>query len=183
VKGVWVTVGLSWNNNYSTNIYTDIYCGLVSCTVVLLAAAGVPCLVLRLLLGAPQRCWLVSGRRRNVSESAQWNARTRGGQLAAVLEDSSWCLAQVWAEALAAFPAAELGVVGMVLPHGKRDVELADGLWHWVLGGLIAASGLSLLHYCSFRCQAAQPCSQTMLLLSDEQSDVYFLLIVSSECC
>jgi hypothetical protein len=56
VKGVWVTVGLSWNNNYSTNIYTDIYCGLVSRTVVLLAAAGMPCLVLRLLLGSPQWC-------------------------------------------------------------------------------------------------------------------------------
>jgi hypothetical protein len=55
VKGVWVTVGLSWNN-YIIDIYTDIYCGLVSRTVVLLAAAGMPCLVLSLLLGSPQRC-------------------------------------------------------------------------------------------------------------------------------
>lgn len=56
VKGVWVTLGLSWNNNYITNIYTDIYCGLVSHTVLLLAAVGMPCLVLCLLLGSPQWC-------------------------------------------------------------------------------------------------------------------------------
>jgi hypothetical protein len=28
-KSLWGTVGLSWNNNYSTNTYADIYCGHV----------------------------------------------------------------------------------------------------------------------------------------------------------
>jgi hypothetical protein len=60
----------------------------------------------------------------------QWNVRLRDEQLAAVSEDGLRCLAQVRVEVLVAVPVAELGVVGMVLRHGKRGVELADGLRH-----------------------------------------------------
>jgi hypothetical protein len=41
----------------------------------------------------------------------------------------------------------------------------------------------SVLRCYTFGSLVAQPCSQTMLLLPNGQSDVYFLLIVSNECC
>lgn len=150
------------------------------------------CLVLRLLLGSRQWCWPFGDRQRNAYGGAQWNAHLRDGQLAAVSEYGLQCLDQVRAEVLAAAPAAELGMVGIVLRRGKRGVELADGLRHWVPCRPDAANGLSsadkwsawfALCCYSFRCQAAWPCSQMMLHFPDERSDLYFLLIVNSECC
>jgi hypothetical protein len=45
---VWGTVGVLWSNNYSINIYTDIYCSHVSRTA-LSTAAGMPRLQVCLL--------------------------------------------------------------------------------------------------------------------------------------
>jgi len=87
-------------------------------------------------------------------------------------------MARCWSSRVLSYlvvgPAAKLGMAGMELRHNSLGAGQRGGAQRYVW---------SVLHFHSSRSLPVRPCSQTMLLLPHKQSDVYSLLIVSSECC
>jgi hypothetical protein len=157
------------NNNYSTNIYTDIYWSLGSRTVV------------------HNELWQEWHDYKCVSCIGEFVRGPLWGEAA-------WCCCTGWLSWLMAGLATTVDMAGR---DGAMGCVWAPGCsvsrWHWVPGGLDAEIGIASAERWSARPRwAAWPCSQTMFLHSDVLWTDYsflmcsqtrlLLLVVSHEC-